>query len=152
MRKALIGVMIFFVFFGAVEPLLAQDVAAPQAPLVMRREPPMRNVFLNVLWGSMAGGITYAGFRMLDDTKEKSERYSFTYITEQFVYGATAGGLVGLGVGVYLSISGIGFDANRSRIAHQMPYVPGLPDERQNGYGHFAKGRSMPIYGIDIPF
>jgi len=78
--------------------------------------PPMRNVFLNVLWGSVAGGMIYEGRNILDDSKSKGQRYSFSRMTGQFILGATYGGLVGLGTGAYLSMTGISFDANRSRI------------------------------------
>jgi len=79
--------------------------------------PPMRNVFLNVLWGSVTGGVVYEAFNILDDSKTKGERYSFSGMTGKFVLGATYGGLFGLATGTYLSMSGVTFDANRSRIA-----------------------------------
>ena len=81
--------------------------------------PPMRNVFYNVLWGAVAGGVVYEAKNILDDTRTKAERYSFSRMTDQFFFGATMGGLIGLGAGVYFSMSDIRFDAGRSRIAQR---------------------------------
>jgi len=78
---------------------------------------PMRNVFYNVLWGSVTGGMVYSGLNILDDTRSKGERYSFSRMTGQFVLGATYGGLAGLAAGVYFSMTDISFDPSRSRIA-----------------------------------
>lgn len=83
----------------------------------------MRNVFLNVLWGSLTTGMVYVSWNFLDNTHPKGERYSFSQITAKFVEGATYGSVLGLATGVYLSLGNISFDPGRSRIA-EAPILP----------------------------
>lgn len=87
-------------------------------------QPQMKNVFLNVLWGSLTGGLVYTGLNVVDDSRTKGERYSFSRMTTQFITGATYGAFLGLGTGVYLSLAGISFDPNRSRISQTAPLQP----------------------------
>ncbi|MDT8447138.1 MAG: hypothetical protein RRB13_09645 [bacterium] len=79
-------------------------------------QPQMQNVFFNVLWGSMTGGMLYSALNVLDDSRSKGERYSFSRMTTQFITGATYGAFAGLVTGVYISLAGISFDPGRSRI------------------------------------
>jgi len=107
----------------------------------------MKNVFYNVLWGSFTGGMAYMSLTILDDSRDASEKYSFKFLTTQFIYGATVGGLIGLGVGTYLSMSGVTFDENLSRIAHYTP-VPGLEDERPN----LRRAGRLPLIQYNLKF
>ena len=103
-----------------VEETLATDPTGPTDLGKIR----MRNVFLNVLWGSLVGGITYTGISFLDDQVETSTRYSATNIFGKFVAGATYGGVAGLGAGVYLSFSNITFDQGMTRISANDKNLP----------------------------
>lgn len=112
---------------------LAQDAALPEAPMLSAGpRPPMQNIFYNVLWGSVAGGMGIMSISILDDSKTTAERYSFSSLSTQFITGATYGGIVGLVTGVYLSMSGIQFDSARTRIAAFEPYRP-LQVETEQG-------------------
>ena len=133
---------------------MAQEAAAADpagdniaAPMVMRADPPMKNVFHNVLWGSMAGGLIYMGLNILDDAKTKEERYSFSNLTVQFITGATYGGIGGLGVGTYLSILGVSFDSGQSRIAHNLDY-PGMKNPRET----LAMKNQVPLMQYNYKF
>ena len=133
LKQTLIGSLIFCLIALSATPTFAQEAAADggaiAAPAMGRPDPPMKNVFHNVLWGSVAGGLVYMSLTILDDSKTTEERYSFKQLTIQFITGATYGGLGGLGAGVYLSLIGVSFDSNRSRIAHQFPHAPGLESD-----------------------
>jgi len=115
--------VIAIVIIGQVRVVNAQPVeetptTEPEETLKNVR---MRNVFLNVLWGSLVGGLTYTGISFLDDQVAESERYSASNIFTKFVSGATYGGIVGLGAGVYLSFSNISFDQGMTRISLNDP-------------------------------
>ena len=133
LKKLLILLLLLALLGANAQPARAQQPAAPNGgadpgaamPMLTRPEPPMKNVFFNVLWGSVVGGMVYSSMVILDDTKSKSEKYKFKFLTVQFITGATGGGIVGLVTGIYLSMSGISFDPSRSRIAHQLPPLPG---------------------------
>ncbi|MCP4756604.1 MAG: hypothetical protein GY866_37555 [Proteobacteria bacterium] len=99
----------------------------------------MENVFWNVLWGSLCGGMLLVGWATMDDSKETSERYSFGTLSTQFLTGATYGGLLGLTAGVYFSIKGISFDENLTRIAFT-PNTNQVPEELR--YNAFTKPKS----------
>lgn len=110
---------------GAAAPGPAPGPAGPPAAgLGTATQPQMKNVFLNVLWGSLSGGLIYTGLNIVDDTRTEGERYSFSRMTTQFITGATYGAVAGLGVGVYLSLAGISFDPGRSRISSAEPIGP----------------------------
>lgn len=111
--------------------LFAQEAAPEAAPepaaMTSGPQPPMQNVFYNVLWGSVAGGMVLAGWSMLDDGsdgEDKDERYTLSSLTKNFIVGATYGGLVGLFSGIYFSVNGIEFDESRSRIAQGSTPAP----------------------------
>lgn len=107
---------------GGANPADQGAVELPADPTA-GKQPAMENVFFNVLWGSFAGGVLYAGVSMLDENTPASEKYSANHLYERFFIGATAGGFLGLAVGVYLSFNNVEFDANRSRIAME-PFAP----------------------------
>ena len=122
------------VAFGQTEDFPLDTIEA-QLP-----QPPMRNIFFNVLWGSVAGGTVVTGWAILDDSKEKGERYKTSYLQKKFVTGATYGGLLGLAIGVVLSMKGIAFDESRSRIAFAPPPVD---SGRDFGYSASLVTRSL---------
>ncbi|MCP4298770.1 MAG: hypothetical protein GY786_24575 [Proteobacteria bacterium] len=76
------------------------------------RQAPMVAIFNNVLWGSVAGGVAFAGLHMIDDSKTTEERYKISSILDESVVGATWGGIIGLGVGIYMSLLGVTFENN----------------------------------------
>jgi hypothetical protein len=79
--------------------------------------PPMENIFYNVLWGSITGGSVMMAWSIIDDSVPKTERQSFSSLRNKFVEGATYGGVLGLVIGVYLSMNNIVFDEGKTRIA-----------------------------------
>jgi len=83
--------------------------------------PPMQNIFFNVLWGSITGGTIMMAWSVIDDSKPKSERQSFSSLRNKFVEGATYGGVLGLFAGVYLSMNNITFDEGKTRIVFLKP-------------------------------
>ena len=116
---------------------------AEELPIEMvpdEENPPMKNVFYNVLWGSIGGGVVYWGWMLLDDSTPAEERYGFNYMKENVAYGATYGGIIGLALGVYLSMKGISFDANRTRIA----IYPLVPPPAQRNF-RSAESSKRPI-------
>lgn len=117
-KKLLIFLVLSTLILAGATPTFGQ--AAPQQvpeAVSAKPQPPMKNVFLNVLWGSLCGGFVVMGWSTLDDSIDEDDRYSFSRMSEQFLVGATYGGILGVGAGVYFSIRGITFDENRSRIA-----------------------------------
>lgn len=109
----------------------------PEAQMT-KPQVPMENVFFNVLWGSLTGGMLMMGWAMLDDAKPSSERYTLSNASKQFLSGATYGGLLGLAAGIYISFKGVTFDESRLKIAFLKPPIP-LPDT------HSQEG-SSPIH------
>ncbi len=116
-KKLLVCLMLsVFVLVGA-NPIFGQaDVQQPPEAFITKAQPPMKNVFLNVLWGSLSGGLLLMGWSTLDDSIDSEDRYTFSRMSEQFLIGATYGGILGMAAGVYFSIRGITFDESRSRI------------------------------------
>ena len=74
-------------------------------------EPPvMENSFFNVVWGSAVGAMLgAASIAVGSGTESKSD-----LLRENAITGATAGGLIGLGIGIWLTFNGITFDPDRS--------------------------------------
>ncbi len=119
----------------------------------MKAQPPMKNVFLNVLWGSLTGGLLLTGWATLDDSIASEERFKFSRLTEQFLVGATYGGILGMGAGVYLSIRGITFDQNRSRIAFYPDYQNDPAGQRFFATSKSVKGKgSINLLNIHYKF
>jgi hypothetical protein len=105
----------------------AEESAVPEIA-VQKPQPPMENVFFNVLWGSLTGGMLMMGWSTLDDSKPEDERFGTSNLSMQFLAGATSGGLLGLIAGVYISMKGITFDESRSKIAFfQLPQQETIP-------------------------
>lgn len=122
--KRLFGILLILSFLLPSNVVLAQGTFDDMIDVPMagpKRKPPMENVFYNVLWGSLVGGMNYMAVSILDDSQEKSVRFSTGNMTEKFIEGATYGGLIGLGLGIYLSMNEVRFDPKRSRIAEYRP-------------------------------
>jgi hypothetical protein len=142
-KKFIICLLLTVLILGEVNPIFGQAAAQiPQEALIVKAQPPMKNVFLNVLWGSLSGGMLMLGWSTLDDSIPSEQRFKFSRLSEQFLVGATYGGIIGAGAGVYLSIRGITFDEGRSRIAFYPNY-----DQNPDGQRFFAT--SSAINGND---
>jgi len=76
------------------------------AGLPAQQKPVMENVFFNVVWGSATGALTGAAISVVG-SKDKTAPTNFRQSAFQ---GATLGGLIGVGVGLWLVYSGISFD------------------------------------------
>jgi hypothetical protein len=122
-KKFIICLLLVVLMLGELTPIFGQAAAQnPQGALIMGAQPPMKNVFLNVLWGSLSGGMLIMGWSTMDDSISSDERFKVSRLSNQFLVGATYGGILGMAAGVYLSIRGITFDENRSRIAFYPSY------------------------------
>jgi hypothetical protein len=88
-------------------PAAAQDQEPPSG-----QAPVMKNVFYNVVWGSAVGaaiGLASAVESSSDKTQPINSRGGV-------FQGATLGGLLGLGIGIWLVYAGITFDPAGSTI------------------------------------
>jgi hypothetical protein len=102
-RTRWIAPLLALVLLGTmVRPVSAQD----QAALLPTQVPVMQNVFYNVVWGSAVGallGLAGAVEGSTDKTQPSGSRSGI-------YQGATIGGLLGLGIGIWLVYAGITFD------------------------------------------
>jgi hypothetical protein len=131
------------------------QVPAQTAPEIMmqRPQPPMENVFFNVLWGSFTGGMLMMGWASLDDSKGTEERYSVDNLRTQFLTGATYGGLLGLIAGVYISFKGITFDENRTKIAIlQPPRKDYFPTAKYSAQATKASAQDLSLFDFQYSF
>ena len=120
---------------------------------MQKPQPPMENVFFNVLWGSLTGGMLMMGWSSLDDSKPEEERYGVSNLSVQFLTGATYGGLLGLITGVYLSMKGISFDENRTKIAFlQYPQEEILSLSQQDWEKKEFKKPSLGLVNFQLKF
>ena len=91
-------------------PAFAQDV----------KKPVMENVFFNVVWGSAFGatiGLAISVIGSEDKSKPTDARNSS-------FSGATVGGLIGLGIGLYLVYQGITFERAGSTVTQTGSAAP----------------------------
>ncbi|NQU65370.1 MAG: hypothetical protein HQ517_13965 [SAR324 cluster bacterium] len=117
-KKIVICLLLIAFVFGEVGTIFGQtDAQNLEAVPITRAQPPMKNVFWNVIWGSFNGGMLMMSWSILDDSVSSDERYKLSRISGEFFRGATYGGLMGMAVGIYFSIKGVTFDESRSRIA-----------------------------------
>jgi hypothetical protein len=100
--------------------LLAGPVAAQDA-----QKPVMQNVFFNVVWGSAFGATLGLATSVLG-SKDKSSPQN---VRSSTFSGATAGGLIGLGLALYLVYAGITFDNNASVIGANDPLLPPIAQQ-----------------------
>lgn len=101
MRKILICLLAAMVLCA---PLGLAQQAAP--PGLMGEKPVMENVFFNVVWGSVFGIVLGAASAVI----EAEEKTSPDNLRDTVFGGATVGGLIGLGVALWLFSSGITFE------------------------------------------
>ncbi|MBU2643477.1 hypothetical protein KKI24_02135 [bacterium] len=138
-KKLITCLFLSIIILGEMNPIFGQAaLQQPPGGMVMRPQPPMKNVFLNVLWGSVNGGMLLMGWSTLDDSISSDERFKFSRLSEQFLIGATYGGILGMAAGVYFSIRGITFDESRSRIAFYPDY-----DKNPDGQRFFASSGAV---------
>ena len=90
--------------------LLARTAPVARAQAVQK--PVMENVFFNVVWGS-AWGATMGLAAAVIGSPEKSKP---TNVRVSVFNGATLGGVLGLGAGLYLVFQGITFDPEGSTL------------------------------------
>ncbi len=153
-KKFIICLLLVVLSVGEVTPIFGQAAAQdPQEALIVKAQPPMKNVFLNVLWGSLSGGMLLMGWSTLDDSISSDERYKFSRLSEQFLVGATYGGVFGVAAGTYLSIRGITFDENLSRIAFYPNYDQNPEVQRFFATSSSVKGKdSVNLLNIHFKF
>lgn len=103
-------------------PVSAQDQAPPP-----RESPVMQNVFFNVVWGSALG----ATLGLAAATESSSNKTKPINPQGSMFEGATIGGVLGLGVGVWLVYAGITFDpagstlfSQNDKVADPVAYAP----------------------------
>lgn len=138
LKQYLLLILVLLLVMSKNTTLFAQEAAPEPEPVAALPEPPMKNVFMNVLWGSLAGGMAVAGWSTLDDSKTKEERYSVSNLIGQFVYGATLGGIAGLGAGVYFSLMGVTFEPAFPGMASTIGPTPEFHHNDKNFYNEPA--------------
>ncbi|HKI97079.1 MAG TPA: hypothetical protein VKB51_01270 [bacterium] len=98
-------------------PARAQDV----------QKPVMQNVFFNVVWGSAFGATVGVAVSVLSS----SDKSAPSDVRQGAFSGATAGGLIGLGLALYLVYQGITFDPATSTFTGVSGDPPTLPPVAQ---------------------
>jgi len=113
----------------ALVPLLIVTIATPA--FAQQKKPVMENVFYNVVWGSAFGAILGAAISIAG-SENKSSPSNFR---ESLFQGATLGGVIGYGVGVWMAFSGINFEPKGATLLSDLPDPAGevvqtfTPDE-----------------------
>ena len=120
--------------------LPAQAQQLPTGP-----KPVMENVFFNVVWGSAAGALLGAAMAVTG-SKDKSQP---TGVREGGFQGATGGGVIGLGLGIWLVFTGITFDPNQSTLVQTPVAALGTGDGFGGGGGG---GMSLQAASNLLPF
>jgi hypothetical protein len=82
------------------------------SPAFAQQKPVMENVFYNVVWGSAAGALLGSAAAVIGATDKTNP----PGLRSGAFQGATAGGIIGLGVGVWLVFAGITFEPQGSTI------------------------------------
>ncbi|PCI29890.1 MAG: hypothetical protein COB67_02985 [SAR324 cluster bacterium] len=131
-------------------PAAFAQEAAPELN-VPRGKAPMESIFHNVLWGSLAGGVVYSGLLLVDDSKTREERQKAANLTTQFVIGATVGGLIGLGAGVYFSLFGITFE--EGIVSFVPPSESDYHGQQRRSYGNSPQtAYNQPVFSLQVQF
>lgn len=91
-------------------PLIAQD----------GDKPVMENAFFNVVWGSVVGATVGLAVAVISSDDKSSP----DNVRDATFTGATLGGLIGLGVGLFLVYQGITFDRAASNFSAIDPSPP----------------------------
>lgn len=113
----------FTTIFWMLLVFLVLQVSAAPAALAQQRKPVMENVFFNVIWGSALGGVLGLASAIIsaDDHSAPEDARSAGFS------GATVGGLVGLGIGLWVIFQGTTFEGAEIRIAENGLPVPKFP-------------------------
>jgi peptidoglycan/LPS O-acetylase OafA/YrhL len=98
-KALLVALLVLLLLAG---PALAQDA----------QKPVMQNVFFNVVWGSAFGATLGLAVSVLGSNDKSSPQN----VRSSTFSGATAGGLIGLGLALYLVYGGITFDNSASTL------------------------------------
>ena len=96
-KALLLSLVLPLLMYG---PAQAQDVPKPV----------MQNVFFNVIWGSAVGATLGVAAAVIAG----SDKSAPSNVRDSTITGATAGGVVGLGVALFLVYQGITFDPGTS--------------------------------------
>jgi hypothetical protein len=128
---ALVLAALLATLLGGAAPASAQDVGP---------KPVMQNVFFNVVWGSATGAaLGFASAILAASDKSNPQN-----VRGQAFQGATLGGLIGLGVGVYLVYSGITFDPTGSTLTGQND-----PSGRPELFAALAEQPVTPLFTFE---
>jgi len=135
LAKALLPCLVLH--FLLLAPAQAQRQLLPDTPGVPRNRPKvvMENVFFNVVWGSALGATLGVATSILSSP----DRSSPSNVRDGAFSGATAGGIIGLGLALYLVYQGITFDPALSSFSTYTGAVD-----------HSRPGRAPPA--LDPPF
>lgn len=95
-------------------------------PAFAQQKAVMENVFYNVVWGSATGALLGSAAGVIA-AKDKTNPPG---LRQGAFQGATAGGLIGLGVGVWLVFAGINFEPTGSTITDAAPAPRNPLDDR----------------------
>ncbi len=113
----------FTTIFWMLLVLLVLQVSTGPAALAQQRKPVMENVFFNVIWGSALGGVLGLASAIIsaDDHSAPDNARSAGFS------GASVGGLVGLGVGLWVIFQGTTFEGAGVPVAKNGLPVPRFP-------------------------
>jgi hypothetical protein len=95
--------------------LLWPLVGAPLAAAQTAEQPVMQNVFFNVVWGSANGALLGAAAAVIGSRNKENP----SNLGGAAFQGATIGGIIGLGIGLWLVYGGITFDEQATISANQ---------------------------------
>lgn len=113
----------FTTIFWMLLVFLVLQVSAAPAALAQNRKPVMENVFFNVIWGSALGGVLGIASAIISaDDKSAPENARSAGFS-----GATVGGLIGLGIGLWVIYQGTTFEGSGVIITENGWYSPSLP-------------------------
>jgi hypothetical protein len=82
-------------------------------PAAQGQQPVMQNVFFNVVWGSAFGATLGVAVAVIGSNNKSAPNA----VRQSAFSGATAGGLIGLGLALYLVYQGITFDPAASTLS-----------------------------------
>lgn len=112
--------------------LLAAPAAYAQDALPVGQKPVMQNVFFNVVWGSIFGIVLGGASAVIESDRKTAP----TNLRRKAFSGATVGGLIGLGVGLWLVGAGVTFEEQGTLIFS----------------GQDPQGFARPIASNPLPF
>ena len=124
-KSAMVGVLVLWLAAtGAVQAQAPAPTPPPQAPIQpvgqAGGKPVMENVFYNVLWGSAEGALIGGTITILG-AKDKTYLPDFN---KDALTGATYGGLIGLGMGLWMVFQGITLDPSSTPFGMVVEHTP----------------------------